>query len=374
MFSPVLTGEKFPDLLKVAVIYGPNASGKSNLLKAFNVLGLMANREPSARETPLPLSPFRFDSALAHQPSRFEVHFIHDGIRYQFELAATPERVVTECLVAYPQGRETLLYRRQHTAEGESYAFGDTLEGGAELHQAWRRLTAPRVLFIAQAVANSSEEMGQLRAPFVWLKSATLPLLDGMKEAADAAQDLAQNTNFANEIAAFLREVDVPVVKIERVGTSVNRLMDAIGIKKTMLTHQTALGDANLSYEDESEGTKNLIGFWLPWSIRSSRFDSPRCILIADELDSSLHPNIVAALVAKHIHAEEPSQLIFSTHNTHLMDAKLLRRDQFWITERDSNGATQLRSIHDFAGREGEDIEKRYYEGRYRGLPVLAGR
>jgi hypothetical protein len=53
------------------------------------------------------------------------------------------------------------------------------------------------------------------------------------------------------------------------------------------------------------------------------------------------------------------------------MDAKLLRRDQFWLTERDANGATQLRSIHDFEGREGEDIEKRYYEGRYRGLPIV---
>lgn len=374
VFSPALTGEKFPDLLKVAAIYGPNASGKSNLLKALNVLRRIANREPSVRDTPLPLSPFRFDSALAHQPSRFEVHFIQDGIRYQFELAATPERVVTECLVAYPQGRETLLYRRQHTEEGESYTFGDTLEGGAELHRAWRRLTAPRLLFIAQAVANSNEEMKQLKAPFEWITESTTSVLNGMERLAMVAQDLAQDPDLANEIAAFLCEVDVPVVKLERVEVSANRSLGVDGVRKTILTHQTALGDSDLNYEDESEGTKNLIGFWLPWKTRTPNTYTPQCILIADELDSSLHPKIVVALVARHIHAEKPSQLIFSTHNTHLMDAKLLRRDQFWITERDSNGATQLRSIHDFAGREGEDIEKRYYEGRYRGLPVLAGR
>ena len=75
--------------------------------------------------------------------------------------------------------------------------------------------------------------------------------------------------------------------------------------------------------------------------------------------------------MTKHIKAEYPSQLIFTTHDTHLMDTKLLRRDQFWLTERDSNGATQLRSIHDFVGRESEDLEKRYYEGRYRGLPFV---
>jgi AAA15 family ATPase/GTPase len=99
--------------------------------------------------------------------------------------------------------------------------------------------------------------------------------------------------------------------------------------------------------------------------------DSSFGVLVIDELDSSLHPKIVASLVEKHLAYENPAQLIFSTHDTHLMDTKLLRRDQFWLTERDANGATALRSIYEFEGREGEDLEKRYYEGRYRGLPIV---
>ena len=138
-----------------------------------------------------------------------------------------------------------------------------------------------------------------------------------------------------------------------------------------MFTHKTALGEADLSFQEESEGTQNLVGFWLPWSTRDLSPDEDRCILAVDELDSSLHPTIVANLVKRHLEAEVPSQLIFTTHDTHLMDSGLLRRDQVWITERDENGATQLRSIHDFEGREGEDLEKRYYEGRYRGLPLV---
>lgn len=94
-------------------------------------------------------------------------------------------------------------------------------------------------------------------------------------------------------------------------------------------------------------------------------------ILVVDELDSSLHPKIVELLIEKHCDSENVSQLIFTSHNTHLMDSKLMRRDQIWLTERDVNGATQLRSVHDFEGREGEDIEKRYYAGRYRALPIL---
>jgi AAA15 family ATPase/GTPase len=135
---------------------------------------------------------------------------------------------------------------------------------------------------------------------------------------------------------------------------------------KTTLTHTTSLGDAEFDLDEESRGTKNLMGFFGPWAAISQNG-----IAIIDEFDSSLHPNIVEALIKKHLASTNTGQLIFTTHDTHLMDAKLLRRDQFWLTERDANGATQLRSIHDFDGREGEDIEKRYYEGRYRALPIL---
>lgn len=390
VFKPELVGEKFPDLLKVAVIYGPNASGKSNLLKALDVVRQIAYREPSTRDIPLPIDPFRFDAVLADQPSVFELHFIHAGVRYQFDLAATSERIVSEKLLAFPKGRESLLYERQHTTQGESYKFGSQLKDtlSTDLLDTWQKLTPPRLLFIAQAVANSSEELISLKAPFEWLKSSSFSVLNGMDEMAAAAQRLAGKAEFhAKNIASFLREVDVPISKIRTETIETLETRATVGLinsvieqnksapasskrNKTILTHKTALGEADLSYKDESEGTKNLIGFWLPWITKDPSHSADR-LLVVDELDSSLHPKIVAALVEKHINSDLPSQLIFTTHDTHLMNAKLLRRDQFWITERDLNGATQLRSIHDFEGRDSEDIEKRYYEGRYRGLPLV---
>lgn len=387
VFQPEPKSEKFPALLKVAVLYGPNASGKSNLLKALETVGQIARREPSTRDSPLPVSPFCFDALLANKPSLFELHFIQAGVRFQFDLAATSERIVSEKLMAYPRGRESLLYEREHTAEGESYRFGPLLRNSSvsELLEPWQKLTPPTLLFIAQAVANSSEEPNPLKSPFEWLKDSGYFLLDGMGRMAAAAQKLAgMGDVHGNNIALFLREVDVPISKlrIEPVETPEIRA-DALirsdsaeksggtrARSKTILTHKTALGEADLGYEDESQGTKNLIGFWLPW-ITQDPSRTPRRLLVVDELDSSLHPKIVAVLVEKHIHSGIPSQLIFTTHDTHLMDTKLLRRDQFWITERDINGATQLRSIHDFEGRDSEDIEKRYYEGRYRGLPLV---
>lgn len=387
VFKPELKGEIFPDLLKVAVIYGPNASGKSNLLKAMDVVGQIANREPSNRDIPLPVAPFCFDSALTDKPSVFELHFIEEGVRYQFDVAVSADRIVSERLISFPQGQEYLLYERSRTSANETYVFGKNLieEFGIEVLDTWKKLTPPKLLFVAQAVANSSESCGSLRRPFDWIRESTYRVhLHGMGDMANVVQKMAgKSEKLATSIASFLAEVDVPISKI-MVTTTESSQLDS-GLRptnvlaalvsgssntkiETVLTHKTALGAVELRYDDESEGTKNLMGFWMPWFGRNLG-GTP--ILVVDELDSSLHPKIVATLVDKHIHSDINSQLIFTTHDTHLMDTKLLRRDQFWITERDMNGATQLRSIHDFEGRESEDIEKRYYEGRYRGLPLI---
>ena len=390
VFKPESKGENLPGLLKVAVIYGPNASGKSNLLKALGVLTSICFREPSNRDVPLPLSSFRFDGELHASPSVFDIHFVRNGLRYQFSFSATSDRFFEERLTVFPNGKESLLYERLFSSENEIYKFGELLKvhSTPDLLDVWQKLTPPKLLFIAQAVANSSDESSPLHEPFKWLKESTFSLLDGMEGMARVAQDLAQKSDHsATMIAEFLRDVDVPIssIRVEAVKPRVAAPSMGLGLinssdaglnrllgkaRNTVLTHTSALGDADMSFDDESEGTKNLIGFWLPW-VTKDPVDKSRDLLVVDELDSSLHPKIVATLVEKHIKSERNSQLIFSTHDTHLMDTKLLRRDQFWITERDINGATQLRSIHDFEGRESEDIEKRYYEGRYRGLPFV---
>ena len=386
-FRPAVLGEKLPALLKVVAIYGPNASGKSNLIKAFGTISNICRRKPSAEPEPLPVAPFRFDPALADKPSRFEFNFIQGGVRYFFELALTSERVVEERLIVYPKGKEQLLYERVFNGTAEYYVFGEYLEGGEDLHETWRKITGSQSLFLAQAVANSSEELKQLRAPFDWFVQGPVVVDKGMRPLHNSVQDLvSEMPSFGDEISELLGDVDVPISKIrsrtidessgELERESFGSGSSSVSKVRTTLTHKTSLGEADFDFDEESEGTKNLFGFSLPWLFfRFEKLHSSdgRRVLVVDELDSSLHPNVVAALIHRHIHAEVPCQLIFTTHDTHLMDTKLLRRDQIWFTERDSAGATQLRSAHDFEGREGEDIEKRYYEGRYRGLPFVRG-
>lgn len=379
VFQPVAHGEKLPPLLKVAAIYGPNASGKSSLLDALSLAYRMLSFD-SASKKPLPAKPFRFDPSLLDKPTRVEYHFIAENCRYQFNLGFDITRVIEEKLIAFPRGREQLIYERLYENGVETYRT-DFLEGPPELHNVWKKLTSGRSLFLTQAVANSSDEQTQLRIPLHWI-SSLIPLSDQLDHLGRSTQYMvAKSTSMHIDLASYLRDIDVPVTKIRSesldgeivqdvgdrdfVQEELVSAMDGTTLYKTTLTHTTALGEADFDYMEESKGTRSLLSFYIPWKLLPDR------LVVIDEMDSSLHPKLVADLVRKHLKMSRNGQLIFTTHDTHLMDTKLLRRDQVWITERDLNGATEIHAIYDFAGRDDEDIEKRYYEGRYRGLPIL---
>ncbi|AYR27079.1 AAA family ATPase [Herbaspirillum rubrisubalbicans] len=380
-FAPDLAGEKFPRLLKVAAIYGPNASGKSNLLAAMLCIGVIAGREPEAEPPPLPVKPFRFDGQLSNDPSEFEVHFIKNRLRYHFTLAATGERIIRESLTAYPGGKEKLLYDRRYDGHRDIYRLGE-LEGEAALHSLWQQLTGPKTLFISRAAANSNTELQQLSEPFIWLRRGLFSLGSDLSMFIKASQAIArQKASYNGDVSNFLRSLDIPVKQIRFEGgdeefdfSTIQKMTKSLSHEvKTTLTHTTRLGDADFDLSEESDGTRSLIGFYLPWRVmKAAPSEAVFSALLVDELDRSLHPEIVRSLIEQHIKSDNPAQLIFTTHDTHLMDTKLLRRDQFWLTERDHNGATLLSSIHEFEGRDSEDIEKRYFAGRYRSLPIIS--
>lgn len=375
-FIPNIKGEKFPALLKVAAIYGPNASGKSSLVRAFEALNRCVE---NTAESTLPFKAFKFDPELKNKPSEIEIDFIEKETRYTFYVSGSEDRVYAEHLYTYKKGRQILLYRRDYTEGKEQYTFGE-LDGEDAVHNAWRQLTGPRVLFLKQAVLNSSEELTQLLTPYSWLsKHMSGTFNHQMKYWAETSKILGLGDKVhADGMSSFLRSVDVPITSInfEKEGRpSKNITIQATSEDKkpikTTLIHKTALGEAEFDFSEESDGTKNLLGFWLPYTLLGGGDSFIRC-LVVDELDSSLHPSIVKMLVKEHVQNQDHAQLIFTTHDTHLMNSQLLRRDQIWLTERDRYGATQLRSVYEFEGREGENVEKRYFEGRYRSLPILA--
>ncbi len=388
-FKPYSKGEKLPSLLKIAAIYGPNASGKSTILGAFEVFRTLLVQTPSAIPDLLPVSPFRFDKTLSNEPSCFEYHVILDGLRYEIRLSLTQDRIHEETIICYPRGKESLIYSRKLVEGKDIYSYGESLDGGIDLHKVWSRVTGPRTLFLAQAVANSSEEIPLLNEVFSWFtRQAFVIDSSTMGGWAVASKTLIKNQpQLASSVTDFLSSVDIPISSIrfdlidESFGTPEDKFKTHEDFSnafnqiekshKTVFTHKTALGESEFDFSEESSGTKNLFGFWLPWSVTSQDDFTGKPLLLVDELDSSLHPQIVIALLQKHLQNEIPSQIIFSTHDTHILSKRILRRDQLWVTERDMNGATLLNSIHEFEGRDSDNVEKKYFEGRYRGLPVI---
>lgn len=379
--KPEVEGGNIPALLRVAAIYGPNASGKSSLIKAIDFVSRLIHHQDL--NDPIPAKPFRFDSNLRREPSLFEYNFVTEGMRYEYLVGATEERITHESLTCYPKGKPIFLFSRDYSNGREVYDLSNDLEGNDIVHEAWMDLTSPKDLFLSKAAQHSSENLNQLKPAHNWFKTSTLCIEhDGMGSWSSFSRSFLQRNPEMNEhLEKFISEFDIPVSKISfedlagtakpsKTSTQKNKWLSAEADFKTKLTHTTALGSAEFEFEEESGGTQNLMGFWLPWHLFSQT--NPGCVVV-DELDSSLHPKIVEMLINKHLAGVGNGQIIFTTHDTHLMNTKVLRRDQFWITERDSFGATQLFSVHDFEGRDSEDVEKRYYEGRYRGLPILTG-
>jgi AAA15 family ATPase/GTPase len=389
-----LKGDPLPPLLKSVAIYGPNASGKSNFVNALRCFWLLIKRSDGNEAFFQKSYAFRFRSINANLPSKFEIHFIHQGLRYELGLWFNSTRIVKEWLTIYPSGIEQNLYIREYSEHlgRDQYTRGSLLEGSEGLHNLWAEATRPIDLYLIKAIANSNEQLQQLRAVVDWfanLQVFSRVLLQKLSSVTNSL--LAAHPEFSKWAADYLPDFDIATTKIKseerssysklvknlakldgEVKDAMERLTEMTGADggrwKTTFTHQFAGNQADFDLSEESDGTQALYAFAAIWL----SLEGTALVVVVDELDTSLHPLIIEKLVEKH-HQRDNGQLIFTTHDTHLMNPKSMRRDQFWFTQRNKHGATRLSSVYDYAGREGEDIEKRYFEGRYRALPIVRG-
>ncbi len=175
------TTDKEIRLLRSAVIYGPNAAGKSNLLRALEtlrqlVLGSAIAVQEGQR---LPITPFLLADSNAEAPSEFEIVFLADGTRYHYGLAARPERVFREWLVAYPRGRPQRWFEREYKPQTSEYAwwFGPNFKGERKQREVWKNSTRTNALFLSSAVQLNNQ---QLRPVFDWITQKLIVLVPGI--------------------------------------------------------------------------------------------------------------------------------------------------------------------------------------------------
>ena len=382
--NTVVTGvNAVPALLRSAVVYGANASGKSNLIKAMQYMRAVVAESATVIQPGQSFSvqPFRLDAESASQPTEFEATFLLDGVRYQYGFALTAHRLVSEHLLVYKAFKPQRWFDRYVDNETgkDVYEFGPGLKGPKNV---WEGATRSNSLFLSMAVQLNSE---QLRPVFDWFTNKLVIFNEVSPLAPQFSVQMLQQAAKRREICDFLSAADISIADIEVVTRKVpgQSLHLDMATGKTELSskeieenqlrfhHVTKQGNAVFDLSEESSGTRSLLFLTGPV------FDilSKGLTLVIDELDTSLHTLLVRQLV-RLFHQPDintgGAQLIFATHDTSLLDAPdLLRRDQVWFVEKDRDQASSLVSLSEFSPRKNEALERGYLMGRYGGIPFL---
>jgi len=372
----------FGRLLRSAVVYGPNASGKTNLLLALQFVQHWVVNSAAITPPTTPHTPFKFAASNLKRPCEFEVTFIQDGTRYEYGFSIGPERVEQEWLVEYahPRGRTMFDRTYDHAAAKYAWKFSSFLRGQRAV---WSEATRKDALFLSTAIQLNSE---QLRPVFDWFQKRLVVIVGVSAMNPSLTLKLLNEPDGKERLLPFLREADAGIrdldVKREQIPSGAlvlqgnTNMIDLEGgqpsLLKVTFSHMSSDSrqHVGLDFADESSGTQILFrtaGAWL------NVFKNGE-VLLFDELDTSLHPLITRFLIQRfHADASNPhnAQLVFSTHNTSHLDQKYFRRDQVWFVEKGADGASKLYPLTDFKPRNDEKLETWYMRGRYGALPIV---
>lgn len=364
------------DLVKNAAIYGANASGKSNILKAFTCAILMIRNSNlmSVGEKWSYIKPFLFDETSKNKPSEFEFTFITNNVKYKYFFSADQNRIYEESLDVYNSQKPTNIFTRKDT---NIYEFSNDKNKLASL----AANNTENKLFLSTATTWNYEKT---KDAFLWFTKA-IDTYDSFNKIMDKDLiDYSENEELKKFSLKLLKEADILIKNIsvnyeekEMEGTIAD--MPIIPIVKKVdieLEHEVVDEENNihtykLNFKDESSGTKVLFAF-APFLKRA--FEETK-VIIVDELEKSMHPKIVEFIVKlfnnKDINKVN-SQLIFTTHATNLLNLEILRRDQIWFVEKNpKNGNSELYPLDSFSVRKDENIQKGYINGRYGAVPFI---
>lgn len=357
--------------LKSAVIYGANASGKSNVLNAFwfmvNYVLTSHNQQLHKR---IERMPFKFNPVTPTKPSHFEVIFTTGSIRYAYGFSVTDKEVVEEYLYYYPNGRPALIFERNNTKD---YHFTVDVDEQSTL----KDRTSANKLYLSVA---SNWSYSKVIPVLEWFASCQIITKNSVAEAygVDAAQ--LKDNAYRNVIASMLRVADFGIQSLQvREADALMALKQDGSVYPNIDTIHTVCDENGntipytLNMTEESDGTNSyfkLIG------VVKKALDQGT-LLVADEIDAHLHPLLTKHLVSlfnSKDYNPNGAQLVFTSHNTNLLDLDVLRRDQIWFTEKDEQTAsTDLFSLYDFSVRKDAKIEKGYLIGRYGAIPFIKG-
>jgi AAA15 family ATPase/GTPase len=375
-----------PDLrlVKTAAIYGPNAGGKSNFIEAitlFRTLVLSSSKDSQQGE-PLPLTPFRLHAETEKAPTFFEAVFLKDQTRYRYGFEATKDEVVSEWLFRQKDSiRETCLFTRERNEIQPKDGFRE----GKGIEQR----TRSNALFLSVVAQFNGEISGE-----VVQHIANCRVISGLEDAGymSFTAGLLDDKTYGELIRQLVRNADFGIENVIRQDMDREKYLasipkglpqpirdllahDSSGATTILAVHRrfnaggkpTGTVEFDLAAE-ESDGTRQFLALAGPFlhTLREG------AVLVVDELDARLHPNLTKRLVALFNSSanRKNAQLIFATHDQGLLNQRRIRRDQIWFIEKNFMGASELFSLSQIPGvRKDANFEKEYLLGQFGGVP-----
>jgi AAA15 family ATPase/GTPase len=360
-------------LLKTVAIYGANASGKSNIIKAIRFCCLMILESHMHNEnTKFNFMPFKFDNCQ-NEDSYFLIRFVSGNIEYEYSFSLSIDEIKRERLYYYPSNRRAKIFERDESLGGskkEKYSFSSLIKRPFDVAEN----TSNKTLYISRA-SQMDREIGKEIFNFfnekVVLRYSNLDV--NVTEAL-----INRNKAFllrALKIAdSDIIDIRVEKEKVTKKAGSYNLLTNSTGLSdKTeevlkIKTYHRSGEKVEFDFDtEESDGTRKMFAIILRM-IDIVRNDKT---LIIDEIDTSLHTNIVEYFI-RLFHMGYRCQLIYTSHNTSLLDLKKTRKDQVYFVNKNNKGASDFYSLFDFKDfRENMDAEKGYLQGRFDAVPFI---
>lgn len=335
-------------MLKSVALFGANASGKSNVIKAIRACVNMVRSSHNYNvDTKFAISPFKFED-YANKPSSFYICFLLNGVEYEYSFSFMHDEIITETLYYYPNGRKSLVFSRDEsrgTEKKDIYEFKTVIKRPFDVADN----TSKKTLYISRA-----SQMDREIAQKIFLFFCNDIVLDYQVANIDSLDNLFKERK--EQMLEVLRTADSDIIDFKIQNNAITTF------------HRTNPSVAFDFETEESEGTKTLFRMM----VRMIGIIHEGKMLLVDEIDNCLHTQLVEFVIGMFNHSDH-AQLIYTTHNTHLLNTDFQRRDQVYFVNKREDGSSDLYSLFDFKDfRDTLDMEKAYLQGRFDAIPTIS--
>lgn len=346
--SQVVSINENTRLLRFAVVYGYNASGKSNLLKALDFLAHFWTYKAKDIDAGTGVTPFKLDGVSGGEPSCFELVFFVNDTKYCYQLELDPRQVYLEKLSYYKTTQPIMLFERTLKDDLSSIQFNPKAENvGVAAKEminlnCWKNIS----FFVARNQVN-------VRLPLTdaakdWMRNRLMPVVSPTMDLTEFAQSRAvEDSQLTDYIVTFLHEADFNV-------TDISSSIVSKPVKQIQTTFEHTVENENGAEVYPMDKKYESTGIMRTFGIEAAIYEAlnREAVLPIDELETSLHPLLLEKILFEYLRTNKRSQLIVTTHNDGLLDLldDLIRKDAVWFTEKQKTGVTDLYKLTDFRG------------------------